>query len=221
MPEITDPRVEQYATEHSSQEPPYLAALAQETRERFAPVQQMMVGRLEGRFLKMLVAAAQPRRVLEIGTFTGYSALSMAEALPADGRIITCELDAERAAFARRGFEAAGFADRIEVRVGRAIDTVAGLEGPFDFCFIDADKPSYPDYYEECMRLLRPRGLLMIDNVFYGGLVAESEPGDANLESLDAIKQTNERVAADERVLSVMLGIADGVTLAVKLEDRP
>jgi caffeoyl-CoA O-methyltransferase len=210
MPEITDPRVEQYATEHSSQEPPYLAALAQETRERFAPVQQMMVGRLEGRFLKMLVAAAQPRRVLEIGTFTGYSALSMAEALPAGGRIITCELDAERAAFARRGFEAAGFADRIEVRVGRAIDTVAGLQGPFDFCFIDADKPSYPDYYEAVLAKLAPHGLIVVDNVLWSGDVVDADSPSSDAQVMRAF---NDRVAADPRVECVVLPIRDGVTL--------
>ncbi len=210
MPEITDPRVEQYATEHSSQEPPYLAALAQETRERFAPVQQMMVGRLEGRFLKMLVAAAQPRRVLEIGTFTGYSALSMAEALPAGGRIITCELDAERAAFARRGFEAAGFADRIEVRVGRAIDTVAGLQGPFDFCFIDADKPSYPDYYEAVLAKLAPHGLIVVDNVLWSGDVVDADSPSSDAQVMRAF---NDRVAADPRVECVVLTIRDGVTL--------
>jgi caffeoyl-CoA O-methyltransferase len=210
MPEITDPRVEEYATEHSSLEPPYLAALAQETRERFAPVQQMMVGRLEGRFLKMLVAAAQPRRVLEIGTFTGYSALSMAEALPADGRIVTCELDAERAAFARRAFEAAGFADRIEVRVGRAIDTVAGLDGPFDFCFIDADKPSYPDYYEAVLAKLAPHGLIAVDNVLWSGDVVDADSPSSDAQVMRAF---NDRVAADPRVECVVLPIRDGVTL--------
>ena len=210
MPEITDPRVEQYATEHSSPEPPYLAALAHETRERFAPVQQMMVGRLEGRFLKMLVAAAQPRRILEIGTFTGYSALSMAEALPAGGRIITCELDPERAEFARGAFEAAGFADRIEVRVGRAIDTVAGLEGPFDFCFIDADKPSYPDYYEAVLSKLAPHGLIAVDNVLWSGNVVDADSPSSDAQVMRAF---NDRVAADPRVECVVLPIRDGVTL--------
>src|SRR5437762_712266 len=147
MPGITDSTIENYAMEHSSPEPALLTELAQATRE-FSRMHVMMVGRLEGRFLKMLVAAVGARRVLEIGTFTGYSALSMAEALPSNGKLITCELDPAHAEMARRYIARSAYADMIEVRVGPALETLRTLEGTFDFVFIDADKAGYLAYYE-------------------------------------------------------------------------
>src|SRR5687768_11289027 len=132
----------------------------------------MLTGEIEGRFLEFLVFLAQPRVVLEIGTYSGYSALSMAAALPAGARLITCELDPERAAFAGRHIADAGFGDRIEIREGPALDTIAGLDGPFDVVFIDADKPSYRDYYEATLPKLSPRGLIVVDNVLWSGRVA-------------------------------------------------
>jgi caffeoyl-CoA O-methyltransferase len=209
MPDITDPALEAYATAHTSAEPALLLELAAETR-RFSDAHGMMVGRLEGRFLKLLVAAAGARRVLEIGTFTGYSALSMAEALPADGRLITCELDEDHAALARRFFARSEHGAKIELRVGRAIDTVRTLEGPFDFVFIDADKPSYADYYAAVLPLLAPGGVIAVDNVLWSGRVIDASVNDANTRALRAF---NDLVADDPRVECVMVPIRDGVTL--------
>ena len=160
--DLVDPRIERYADEHSSPEPEHLRALAAETREKMA-ASGMMVGHLEGGFLQMLVAGTGARRVLEIGMFTGYSALSMAAGLPPGGHIITCDVDPEAEAIARRHIEASPYADRIEIRMGPALDTVRAMPGgePFDFAFIDADKVGYLDYYEETLRLLRPGGLAM------------------------------------------------------------
>lgn len=209
MTDITDPAIEHYAVEHTSPEPPLLTELAQATRA-FSELHEMMVGRLEGRFLKMLVAAVGARSVLEIGTFTGYSALSMAEALPADGRLITCELNTSHAEMARRYIARSPYAEMIEVRVGPAIETVRSLEGPFDFVFIDADKPSYLDYYEAVLPLLSPRGLVAVDNVLQGGRVVDPH---ADSQNAVAMRRFNDRVAADARVEAVMVPIRDGVTL--------
>ncbi len=209
MTDITNPELEEYAVEHTSPEPALLVELAQATRD-FSTAHGMMVGRLEGRFLKTLVAAVGAQRVLEIGTFTGYSALSMAEALPTSGRLITCELSEDHAEMARRFIARSVYADMIEVRVGPALETVRSLEGPFDFVFIDADKPSYLDYYEASLPLLRVGGLIAADNVFQGGRVVDSaEQG----ENTAAIRRFNDHVAADERVECAMVPIRDGVTL--------
>lgn len=213
MSGIIDPRIEAYATDHSSPEPPLLAELAAATRE-FSDSHGMMVGRLEGRFLKMLVAASGARRVLEIGTFTGYSALSMAEALPADGRLVTCELDERHAALARQFIERSAYADRIEVRVGPAIETLRGLDGEFDFVFIDADKPGYPDYYEAALALLALGGLIAVDNTLWSGrVIDEADQSDDTV----ALRRFNDRVAGDDRVEVVLTPIRDGVTLIRKI----
>ena len=209
MTDITDPELEQYATEHSSPEPELLVELAQATRE-FSSAYGMMVGRLEGRFLKTLVAAVGARRVLEIGTFTGYSALSMAEALPADGRLTTLEVSPEHAEMARRFIARSEFADRIEVRLGPALETLRQLEGPFDFVFIDADKISYQAYYEAVVPMLSPRGLIAVDNVLQAGRVIDA--GDES-QNVVAMRRFNDYVAADPRVECVMVPIRDGVTL--------
>jgi caffeoyl-CoA O-methyltransferase len=171
----------------------------------------MMVGPLEGRFLEMLVHLSGARRVLEIGTFTGYSALSMAPALPPDGRIVTCEVDADTAAAARRHFDTSPWADRIEVRVGPALETLATLAGPFDLVFVDAEKTEYRDYYEAALPLLAERGVMVVDNVLWSGRVLEpAEEGD---DATRAIQTFNDHVAADPRVVAVMLTVRDGVTL--------
>ncbi len=209
MTEITDPVVEQYAVEHTSPEPPLLLELAQATRD-FSSAHQMMVGRLEGRFLKMLVAAVGAQRVLEIGTFTGYSALSIAEALAPSGRLITCELDERHAEMARRFIARSPYSEMIEVRVGPALETIRSLEGTFDFVFIDADKPSYLDYYEAVVPRLSTGGLIAADNVFQGGRVVDPAEQGANTV---AIRRFNDHVAADKRVECVMVPIRDGVTL--------
>jgi caffeoyl-CoA O-methyltransferase len=172
MSDFLDPNIENYATEHSSPEPPLLAELAAATRE-FSPSAGMMVGRHEGQLLKMLVATTGARRVLEIGTFTGYSALSMAAALPADGRLISCEIDERHAEMARRFIARSPYREQIEVRVGPALETLRRIEGSFDFIFIDADKPSYVDYFEAALPLLDSRGLMAVDNVLWSGRVAD------------------------------------------------
>jgi caffeoyl-CoA O-methyltransferase len=204
--------VEAYAAQHTTAPAPFLQALAEETQATLDSP-QMLTGRIEGRFLEFLVFLGQPRSVLEIGTYSGYSALSMAQALPADGRIVTCELDPERVAFARRHIEAAGFGERIEVREGPALDTIESLGGPFDLVFIDADKAGYHDYYEAVLPKLSERGLIVVDNVLWSGRVAQS-PSDDDSQSTRALRAFNDHVAADERVVSVMLTVRDGVTLA-------
>ena len=213
MTDITDPAIEAYATEHSSPEPPLLVELAQATRE-FSEMHRMMVGRLEGRFLKMLVAVSGARRVLEIGTFTGYSALSMAEALPADGSIVTCELDERHAAMAQEYIERSPYAAQIEILLGPALESIGRLDGPFDFVFIDAHKPEYPAYYEAVLPKVRQGGLICVDNVFQGGDVVDAAQ---DREGVRAVRQLNDSVASDSRVECVMVPIRDGVTLIRKL----
>ncbi|HEX2043969.1 MAG TPA: class I SAM-dependent methyltransferase [Acidimicrobiales bacterium] len=209
MSPAVDPDLDRYATEHSTPEPDLLQRVAAATRESLdAP--GMMVGPLEGRFLEMLVYLSQPRRVLEIGTFSGYSALSMAPALPPGGRIVTCEVDPKAAALARAHFEASPWADRIELRQGPALATLAELEGPFDLVFIDAEKVEYRDYYEAVLPLLSERGVIAVDNVLWGGRVLD--PDDPR-DDTKAIAAFNDFVVSDPRVVAVMLTIRDGVTL--------
>jgi caffeoyl-CoA O-methyltransferase len=207
--DIADPRIEAYAVEHTTAEPAFFAALAERTRaETQAP--EMMVGTLEGRFLAALVAVARPQLVLELGTFTGYSALSMAGSLPPGGRIITCDISEEHVAMARRNFAASPYDDLIEIKVGPALDSIATLDGPFDFVFIDADKRGYLSYYEALLPKLAPEGLMVVDNVLWSGRVLDS--GDDS-EATQAIKVFNDHVAADDRVDAVILTVRDGVTL--------
>jgi len=208
---IVPEAVEAYAAAHTTAPAPFLRALAAETRETLDSP-QMLTGTIEGRLLEFLVFLAQPRSVLEVGTYSGYSALSMAPALPAGGRIVTCELDPECVAFARRHIEEAGFAERIEVREGPALQTIESLDGPFDLVFIDADKIGYHDYYEAVLPKLSERGLIVVDNVLWSGRVAQA-PSDDDSDSTTALRAFNDHVAADERVVSVMLSVRDGVTL--------
>jgi caffeoyl-CoA O-methyltransferase len=208
---IVPEAIEAYAAAHTTPPAPFLAQLAAETRETLDSP-QMLTGEIEGRLLEFLVFLAQPQLVLEIGTYSGYSALSMAQALPAGGRIITCELDPERAAFAGRHIEQAGYGDRIEIRQGPALETIAGLDGPFDLVFIDADKGGYHDYYEAVLPKLSPRGLIVVDNVLWSGRVAQP-PSDDDSETTRALRAFNDHLAADERVVNVMLSVRDGVML--------
>jgi len=207
--DIADPRVEQYAVEHTSGEPAYFAALAERTRaETDAPT--MMVGTLEGRFLSALVALARPQLVLELGTFTGYSALSMAESLPPGGRIITCDFNEKHVAMARQNIASTPYADRIEIKVGPALESIASLDGPFDMVFIDADKVGYLAYYEALLPKLAPNGVILVDNVLWSGrLLDDSDDSEAT----QALRVFNDHVAADDRVEVVMLTVRDGVSL--------
>jgi caffeoyl-CoA O-methyltransferase len=157
----------------------------------------------------MLVWASSARLVLEIGTYTGSAAQFMAEALPDGGRVITCEFDPERAAFARQHLDRSPVGERVDIRVGPALDTIAGLDGPFDLVFVDADKGGYVDYYEAVLPKLAPRGLIVADNTLYSGAVLDPEPGT----NAEVLARFNEHVAADLRTVQVLLPIRDGVTV--------
>lgn len=205
--------IEEYAEAHTTPPPPHLQALAAET-EAGVPSPQMMVGALEGRLLEMLVFASGARRVLEIGTFTGYSSLSMAAALPPDGRIVTCDLDPVALAVARRHIAASPYAARIEVREGNALDTIADLDGPFDLVFVDADKANYTAYYEAVLPKLAERGIVVVDNTLWSGRVLDASDADAKAdEDTVAIRAFNDHVRNDPRVVCVQLTVRDGVTL--------
>jgi len=206
------PGIEEYAQEHTTPPSPVLRDLAEET-ERDFQFPQMMTGALAGRFLEMLVFALKPQLVLEIGTFTGYSSISMAAALPPGGRIVTCDVDEASNKVAQRFAAAAGVADRIDYRLGPALDTIASLDGPFDLVFIDADKPNYGNYYEAVVPKLAPSGLIVADNTLWSGQVVDA---DDDSEHTRAIRAFNDRVAADERVVCVQLTVRDGVTLIRK-----
>ena len=214
MAEIVPEAIDRYAEEHTSPPEPLLRELAEETRATLR-VPQMLTGPVEGRLLEFLVWSSQARRVLELGTYSGYSALSMARALPPDGRIDTWEIDEQHADVARRYIARAGYADRITVHVGPALETIHRLEGEFDLVFIDADKAGYVDYYEAVLPRLSQRGLIAADNTLAGGRVLEREPAS---DTAKAIVQFNERVRSDPRVVSVLLTVRDGVTLIRRSE---
>ena len=210
MSPVVDPRLEEYAVAASSPHPldGLFERLAAETRER-TTAPQMMVGPLEGRFLELLVRLTRARRVLELGTFTGWSSIAMASALQPDGRVVTCDVDPDAQAIARRYAEEAGLADRIDYRLGPGLETMRSLEGPIDLVFIDADKEGYVDYYEAALPLLADDGLIVADNVLWSGRVAEDDPD----ERTRTIMAFNEHVRNDERVVAVMLTVRDGMTL--------
>jgi caffeoyl-CoA O-methyltransferase len=201
---IVPEEIEQYADEHTTSPTELLAALAEETRATLrAP--QMLTGTIEGRFLEL-----QARRVLELGTYSGYSCISMAAGLPPDGHIDTCEVDPQHAEVALRYIDQSGYADRITVHLGPALETIERLDGGWDFVFIDADKENYLNYYEAVVPRLSERGLIAVDNTLWsGGVVDDSD------DSVDtrAIREFNDRVRSDERVVCVQLTVRDGVTL--------
>jgi caffeoyl-CoA O-methyltransferase len=208
-----------YLVDYGARQDDLLRELAAETAELGDFPAIMQVAPDQGALMTLLCRAIGARRALELGTFTGYSAICIARGLAEDGELITCDVNDEWAVIARRYFERAGLAERIDLRIGPALETLAQLpaDEPFDFAFIDADKPNYPRYWEEVVRLLRPGGLAMVDNVLFGGSVVTGEVGEGrSADSPDAIRRTNELIAADERVDIAMLGIADGVTLALK-----
>lgn len=172
----------------------------------------MMVGALEGQFLKMLAGLTGARRILEIGMFTGYSTLAWAEALPKDGRIVTCEVNAETSKIAQRYFAESPHGNKIEVRLGPALETLKKVWGPFDICFIDADKENYGAYYDAAIELVRSRGLIVLDNMLRGGQVLD--PQDEGTKAVDAL---NRRIRNDPRVENVLLPVRDGIMLARKI----
>lgn len=204
---ILPAELEAYAAEHSAPEPAFLAALAEETRE-FSTRHGMMVGPLEGQFLGLMVQVTKARRILEIGTFTGYSALSMASAMAEPASIVTCEIDPDHAAMATKHIAASPYADRIDVRLGPALQTIESLAGPFDLIFIDADKTNYVNYYDAVLPKLAAEGVILADNVLWSGRVLDA---DDHEDDTLAIRAFNDHVRADSRVTCTLLTIRDGV----------
>ena len=206
---VVPEELDAYAAAHTSPPPALLDELAAETRATLE-CPQMLTGPVEGRFLLTLVFATGATRILEIGTYSGYSALSMAGGLAEGGHIDTCELSEQHAEVARRYIAQSPHADRITVHLGPAIETIARLDGPFDLVFVDADKPGYDAYYETVLPKLAPRGLIVFDNMLQNGrVVSEPDAGEAT----KAIVALNEKLVADERVVCVLLTVRDGVTL--------
>lgn len=196
------------------------APIQRRLREETARLREanMQIAPEEGALLALLVRVLNARNILEIGTFTGYSALAMALALPSEGHLLTCDLNREWTDIARQYWREAGVDERIELRLGRAVDTLRSLQlesmtNHFDMAFIDADKKAYRDYYEHALELVRPGGLLIIDNTLWAGRVAE--PGETDPDTL-AIREFNRALHADERIELCLVPIADGVTLAYK-----
>ena len=207
MRELVRADVEAYAQAHSIPESEWCRALREETM-RTMPFAEMMVGPLEGAVLKMMVQLVRASRVLEIGMFTGYSALCFAEALPDEGTVITCEIDEKSAAMARRYFALSPFGRKIHVEMGPALETMQRLAGPFEVIFIDADKQNYLNYYRRAVELLAPGGAILIDNVLWDGEVIHESPRD---ERTAAIQRLNRTVASDPGVTAVMLTVRDGL----------
>lgn len=210
MDRFIDAAVEQFARDHTEPETDLYTRLREETyREMKWP--EMQVDLIEGRFLKMLVRLTGARMVLELGMFTGYSTLMMAEALPEEGRLITCEIDPKAEAIARRYFAESLHGNKITIRMGPALETIKALTGPLDLVFIDADKPNYANYYETCLPLLKPGGLIVADNVLWSGKVLHPNDPDAH-----AIVAFNRLIQSDPRVENVCLTVRDGMMLAWK-----
>lgn len=201
-------QLEDYAVRHSTPLPTLLEELIATTREKMGNRSLMLSGHLEGTLLQMLAASVGARRILEIGMFTGFSALMMAAALPDDGELITCDIDPEAIGLARSFFVRSPHGSKIDVREGPALDTLKTLEGPFDLVFIDADKENYIAYYEAALPLLAPNGVIAVDNVLWMGRVL-----DPTNESDHAIVAFNEHVSRDKRAWKVILPLRDGVML--------
>jgi caffeoyl-CoA O-methyltransferase len=212
MKDLVLPDIEAYAEAHSWSESPVCRALREDTY-RTMEYPQMVVGPLEGAFLKMMTQVVQAKQVLEIGTFTGYSALCFAEALPSDGRIITCDVDHKAVAMAKTYWAKSAEGEKIESRLGPAIDTMTALAGPFDLIFIDADKINYVNYYRRALELVSSHGVILIDNVLWSGDVLKSREVDS---STATIQELNRLVAADPHVNAVLVTIRDGIFLIRK-----
>ncbi|MEL6320305.1 MAG: class I SAM-dependent methyltransferase [Cyanobacteria bacterium J06626_14] len=207
-----------YLLSVSLRESKILNQLRQETAQ--LPIGNMQISPDQGQFMALLIQLMGAKKILEIGTFTGYSALWMAQALPSDGTLITCDIEERCREFAQPHWQAAGVADKIDLRIAPALDTLgrlltAGEADTFDFAFIDADKINYPHYYEKCLALLRPGGLIAIDNVLWGGAVANPEKTDPDTV---ALRELNRALREDQRIELSMLPIADGLTLTLKRE---
>ena len=207
-----DERAIEYARQHSTTDSALLREVT-ETTHRELDLPQMLSSVLDGGLLMALVHALRAQLVLEIGTFSGYSSLAMASVLPPGGRIVTCEIDEQAAAVARRHFDLSPLGERIELRLGPAMDTITTLAGPFDLVFIDADKTGYLGYYEAVLPKLAAHGVIVVDNTLWGGRVLDSsEDSDATR----AIRAFNDHVLADERTHCVLLPVGDGMTVIWK-----
>ena len=211
-----DDKVRKYLLDHSSREPAVAAALRAVTAK--LPYGGMQISPEQGQLMALLVQAIGARRAIEIGTFTGYSALWVGLALPADGRLVCCDVSAEWTAIGKPYWEKAGVAGKIDLRIAPAMETLDRLladggAGAYDFAFIDADKTGYDGYYERCLKLLRRGGLIAIDNVLWGGDVAN--PKNRTADTL-ALRALNKKLHHDERVALSMLPVGDGLTLALK-----
>ena len=212
-----DPKLYEYIVANSVRESDLLRRLRAETATR--PNAVMQIAADQGQFFALLMRVLKARKTLEIGVFTGYSSLAVALALPADGKVVACDISEEYTAVARRYWQEAGVADKIDLRIAPAAETLhaliqAGQEGTFDFAFIDADKTGYAEYFELCLRLLRPGGVIALDNMLQSGKVIDPAVTDKDTV---AIRELNARLVEDRRVVVSLLPIADGVTLAVKL----
>jgi caffeoyl-CoA O-methyltransferase len=204
-------KIARYIVEHSVREPQILRELRAATAS--VPYSGMQIGADQGQFMALLVQAIGAKRCLEIGTYTGYSALAVALALPEDGRIVCCDISEEWTAIARRFWKKAGMEHKIELRLAPALETLKDLKGPFDFVFIDADKGNYANYYEGCLPLVRCGGIIAVDNTLWSGWVADAKRRDDDTRALRAF---NDKLHRDERVALSLLSLGDGVTLALK-----
>ncbi|MCZ2109554.1 MAG: O-methyltransferase [Dehalococcoidia bacterium] len=211
MPEpLTPIAIEDYAASVSTADPGLLAELEAETRATFPERISMLTGHPAGRFLATLSAMLRPHLVVEVGTFTGYSALSMAEGLAPGGRVITLDISETHTAVARRYFERSAYSGQIEIRLGAALESLAGIAGPIDLAFIDADKVNYLAYYEAILGKLAPNGLIVADNVLWYGRIFDEADQTADTR---AIREFNAKVGNDPRVEAVLLTVRDGMTL--------
>jgi caffeoyl-CoA O-methyltransferase len=216
------PGVHEYLLSHG-QRPDAVQQSLIDATAALGPVAGMQIAPEQGALMTMLTQLVGARRAVEVGTFTGYSALCVARGLVPGGRLLCCDVSEEWTAIGRRHWEQAGVADRIDLVIAPAVDTLRGLpdDPTIDIAFIDADKPNYPRYFEELVRRMRPNGLILVDNVLWGGRVVESDAVDDNGhgdENTAAIRAFNDLVAADARVDAVMLPVSDGLTL---LRKRP
>lgn len=213
-----DPEVAAYAEDHSSSPDPVRRDLEAATRAGAGEAAGMQIGRDQAMFMEILARATGARRAVEVGTFTGSSALALARGMGPEGRLLCCDVSEEWTAIARAHWERAGVADRIDLQLGPALDTLRGLPAGtvFDLAFLDADKENYVAYYEELVERLRPGGLLLVDNTLWGGRVLDAPGGEAPDADTLAIRALNDRVAADPRVRVVVLTVGDGITLAEK-----
>ncbi|MBP0000571.1 MAG: class I SAM-dependent methyltransferase [Cyanobacteria bacterium SID2] len=210
------PQLHDYLISVSVREPELLTQLREETAK--LPMSQMQIAPEQGQFMALLVQLMGVTKALEVGVFTGYSSLIVALALPKNGKLVACDVDEDYTSIARRYWEKAGVSEKIDLHLAPALETLDrlledGQAETFDFAFIDADKRNYPNYYEKSLQLVRPGGLIAVDNVLWSGQVADPEDMDKRTE---AIREFNQKIHEDDRVTLSLVPIADGLTLALK-----